>query len=1223
MRVTNNMLISNLLYNVNSNLVKMSEYQDELATGKKIQSPSDDPIGISKVLKYKTDLSELEQYTTNTQDALSWMQTTEIAIADIGEALQRVRELSVQAANGSNAPDDLDKIKSEIEQLKNHIISAANTSYAGRYVFSSYHTDEKLMNEDGTYNLDITNYEIVSKPITKYEVGIGDVMNISTNGLDLFGAIETDNLMNAALPDNIVKQLQGDVDLSAQYETVTSAVHQGNYDLSADYSNENLTITITTDGVPMSFSVDSAELDGSVTTLTEQQVVDVFSNAQNYDGEPLSRFAEIAFDTGVLSVTSFDQGEDVRISGGDAIFAHQTIQGALEPDKAYDTGHVLDVIIKVGSTATRYDVDESAFDGTLDKAGVVAQFENAQDGLGNTLSSVADIYYDSEGMLTITPKTVLPNQSIKILDSDAFGLPASVGTGNGRNSWNITIGNTVYDVDESLLDGSTTPLTRDEFVTVLENAQAYSPKTSRLKDAADIYFDSADRLIIEPKLADSDLKVEGPENYFVVNEKIVDTNYYTVSASKAQMTGHFENDQNYVVKKASMTGEVNLKNDYTAETLDITMDIAGTVYTFDVDESVLDGSTSELTENQVLSAFKNASDGLGNLLSDFAEVEFDDKGNITIEARQHGEEIILSGAQSLFGHKSLVSNLDTTADYTASNFNFTITRDGKTSEYEVDESLLDGSLSNDEILEVFKNATVPTGGRLETAADIYFDSSGNLVITASSTNQDVHVSSADPAIFGTAVNVGKGLEANNLDITIGGITYDVDESMLDGTRTELTNDEIAEIFQNAKAYQPDEGKLMDVADIYFDKLGNLVIQAKEFGDAVNVDGAETVFNTSALKGNVNLSGDYTTETLDITINGKVYDVDESIFDGTTTPLSEEGVIEAFEKSINGADTLSDVAEVYFNSLGELVIQVKDPDPDSEISFDVTNTMFAGTQPTNIGRETQEIEMLSGGYITDEMVADATDNQSFVITLDGVTKTLTMEMDAYSTVEAYADGLKSVIDDAFPPQADIKIDLIGEDDDKALVFKTINSENDGTIREFDIRAVRSTKSQMIQDFDDLINALDESKAVEYEDAKEAVEQAQINLEEAELAAETGGFEEAEALLRAEAELEAAQNILDDLESQSVDDIDAFIDVFQGHLDNMNTLRSEIGGKTNRMELVLNRIGDDTINYTQLLSNAEDADMSEIIMKLKNAENVYQASLSTGARVIQPSLIDFIS
>lgn len=1221
------MLISNLLYNVNSNLVKMSEYQDELATGKKIQSPSDDPIGISKVLKYKTDLSEIEQYSTNTRDALSWLETTEIALIDIGEALQRVRELTVQAANGSNAPDDLDKIKSEIEQLKNHIVSAANTSYAGRYIFSSYHTDEKLMNEDGTFNLDVTNYEMFNKPITQYEIGIGDIMDISTNGLDLFGIVEDENLMNTALPDNTIRELVGDIDLSASYDTVTSAVHQGVYNLSGDYTAEDMNIQLTIGSETMTFDVDETKLDGSTTALTEAEVIDIFSSAENTAGDKLSDYAEVKFDTGVFKITSFDQGEDVVVSGANSVFAHQSLIASISPGQAYDADHDFDITIDIGGTPTTYSVDESAFDGSLDQAGVVALFENADDGGGNLLSSVADIYYNANGKLVITPQTQLPNQNISVADSDAFESPLNVGAGDARESWNIRIGGIVYDVDEAALDGSGTPLTQDEFIDVLEQAPAFSPYTSVLKDAADVYFNDAGQLIIEPKIADADLELSGPENYFVVEETVSETNSYTVAASKAQMTGYFDTAGDYVVKKATLSGAFDLSGDYTGDNLDVTLSIVGdpnSPYTFSVDESLLDGSFTELTEDAVLSVFKNADDGSGNNLSDFAEVEFDDEGNLIIEARQHGEDVVMSGGATLFGQKSLVSSFNIGDDYTGSNFDVTIEIDGNTAVYDVDESLLDGTLSNDEVVQVFENATLPTGGKLKSYADIYFDGSGQLVITSKSTNQDVHISSADPVVFGTAVNVGKGLESNNLDITIDGTTYDVDESLLDGTRTELTHEEIAQIFESAKAYQPGDALLSDVADIYFDRLGNLVVQAKAFGDDTSVTGGTSVFNTTALKsGPMNLSANYTGDVLDITIDGKTYSVDESLFDGSVTALTEDEVIENLGDAVNGTDKLSDVAEIYFNTDGELIIQVKEPKPETEIAYDASNTLFTGTQPTNIGHETKEIEMPLGGYINDEMVAEAIDEQSFVITLDGVTKSVSLEMDAFTTVEEYAQGMREAIDDAFPPQADIEIDIVGEEGQEALQFRTVNTPNDGTIREFDIRAVRSSKSQMIQDFDDLIEAIDADNILEYQAAEQAVTDAKEALDAAVVEAKSGDPEAVSAVETAELALEEAEQTLAAMEEESVGTVGSFITKFQSHLDNITKIRSDIGGKTNRMELVLNRIGDDSINYTQLLSDAQDVDMSEIIMKLKNAENVYQASLSTGARVIQPSLIDFIS
>lgn len=75
-------------------------------------------------------------------------------------------------------------------------------------------------------------------------------------------------------------------------------------------------------------------------------------------------------------------------------------------------------------------------------------------------------------------------------------------------------------------------------------------------------------------------------------------------------------------------------------------------------------------------------------------------------------------------------------------------------------------------------------------------------------------------------------------------------------------------------------------------------------------------------------------------------------------------------------------------------------------------------------------------------------------------------------------------------------------------------------------------------------------------------------------------------------------------------------------NINAVRAEIGVKSNRADLTINRILDDTLNLEGLLSKNEDADMAEVIMNIKMSENVYQASLATGARIIQPSLIDFL-
>ncbi len=182
MRITNNMLINNMVNYVGNNLTRMSKYQSQQATGKKIQVPSDDPVVAARALKLRTDVAEIDQYKKNVKDAQSWMDMTESTLGNIGDVLQRARELTVDAANGTKTPEDTQKIKAEMEQLRTQLIQLGNTTYAGRYIFSGYKTDQKLLNDDGTFAIDVT----TAAENIKYEIAIGDDININVAGGDLF-----------------------------------------------------------------------------------------------------------------------------------------------------------------------------------------------------------------------------------------------------------------------------------------------------------------------------------------------------------------------------------------------------------------------------------------------------------------------------------------------------------------------------------------------------------------------------------------------------------------------------------------------------------------------------------------------------------------------------------------------------------------------------------------------------------------------------------------------------------------------------------------------------------------------------------------------------------------------------------------------------------------------------------------------------------------------------
>jgi flagellar hook-associated protein 3 FlgL len=88
------------------------------------------------------------------------------------------------------------------------------------------------------------------------------------------------------------------------------------------------------------------------------------------------------------------------------------------------------------------------------------------------------------------------------------------------------------------------------------------------------------------------------------------------------------------------------------------------------------------------------------------------------------------------------------------------------------------------------------------------------------------------------------------------------------------------------------------------------------------------------------------------------------------------------------------------------------------------------------------------------------------------------------------------------------------------------------------------------------------------------------------------------------------------------ISEYISDIQGQMDNIVSARAELGARYNRVEMIENRVGEQKVTATQILSDNEDIDMEKVIMNLKTQESVHRAALSVGARIMQPTLMDFL-
>jgi flagellar hook-associated protein 3 FlgL len=181
-RITAAMLSNTTLNDINTSLTALQRSEAELSSGKSILQPSDNPYGASKAIELQSQLDGLSSYSTNVQDGISWENASSGALSNINDITQRVRELTVQAANGVNNKGDLESIATEVEQLTEAVKQDANTQYNGQYVFAGTATGTPPYKSGET-----DTYEGDNGALTRV-LGPGVSLQINTNISTLLGS---------------------------------------------------------------------------------------------------------------------------------------------------------------------------------------------------------------------------------------------------------------------------------------------------------------------------------------------------------------------------------------------------------------------------------------------------------------------------------------------------------------------------------------------------------------------------------------------------------------------------------------------------------------------------------------------------------------------------------------------------------------------------------------------------------------------------------------------------------------------------------------------------------------------------------------------------------------------------------------------------------------------------------------------------------------------------
>lgn len=259
-RITQSMLSTSLLADLQNITSKLSQTQNKLSSGKEIQKPSDDPFGTSRALQFRADLAANRQYQSNVGEASAWQDATDLSLGQIGDLTQRARDLLVQGANGTTGPAGRASIATEIDQIIESIKSEGNTQYAGRYIFAGSMTTTAPYTPDG-----LDNYAGDGATISR-EIGPGVQVPLNVTGASVIGDGAT----------GLLATLRG---ISSDLKTNNSASLQSGDLAKLDTALDAITATRATVGA----RTNRLETAMSRLQQTEQTTMGLLSNTEDAD----------------------------------------------------------------------------------------------------------------------------------------------------------------------------------------------------------------------------------------------------------------------------------------------------------------------------------------------------------------------------------------------------------------------------------------------------------------------------------------------------------------------------------------------------------------------------------------------------------------------------------------------------------------------------------------------------------------------------------------------------------------------------------------------------------------------------------------------------------------------------------------------------------------------------------------------------------------------------
>ncbi|SFL32413.1 flagellar hook-associated protein 3 FlgL [Desulfomicrobium norvegicum] len=147
MRVSLRNQYSNFLYNLQDTQSKLMDLNMQASSQKRINNPSDDPVGTARVLNYRSSLASIDQYRSNIDTAKGWLGLADESMIQVSTILTKLKGLAEQGASGTMTASDREATSYEVRQLFSQLVNLGNTRFEGNAIFGGQKFDESAFEE--------------------------------------------------------------------------------------------------------------------------------------------------------------------------------------------------------------------------------------------------------------------------------------------------------------------------------------------------------------------------------------------------------------------------------------------------------------------------------------------------------------------------------------------------------------------------------------------------------------------------------------------------------------------------------------------------------------------------------------------------------------------------------------------------------------------------------------------------------------------------------------------------------------------------------------------------------------------------------------------------------------------------------------------------------------------------------------------------------------------